>query len=570
MRACLWAGLLLVLQDAVAQPVDRYAVLITEVMADPSPSVGLPPVEYIELKNISGRPMDLDRWRLSDPNGTATILGSHWLLPDSQLVVCPRTQSAEMQRFGRAVGVASFPSLDNEGETLVLSAPDGRTIHAVSYRKQWFDNPLKSEGGWSLEMVETALPCTGLGNWTASLSPTGGTPGRANSVDERRTDGQPPRPLHAYSTDSLTLVLCMDEPIDSNTAAIALRYRALDGLGRTGIARPVPPIFDRIALTLESPMRPDVVYRLEVNALRDCKGNPMPAPITLRTGLSGPVRPGQLRINELLFDPKPEGSDHVELLNLGPGIIDASTLYLANRTGSGPAANLRKCSPFPKAILPGDHPTFTGDSAATARQYRVLRPDMLFQMESLPSYPDDAGTVVVMDANGRECDAFPYRADYHFPLLADREGVALERIDPGRPTPLRDNWHSASTDAGYGTPTSRNAQYRSGDTLAGWVGVSPTTLSPDMDGIDDALLIRYRFADDGWTASVIIADPSGRPLRHLARNALCGREGGFGWDGLDDGRNRIPTGMYVLVFEAVDIRGRRRTWRKGLVVAYRK
>lgn len=570
MRPSLLAAMLLMLLRTHAQPVERYAVLITEVMADPSPSVGLPGVEYIELKNVSGRAVDLDRWRISDAAGSATIQGTHWLLPDSQLVVCSRTQAAELQRFGRTVGVASFPGLDNEGETLVLTAPDGRTIHAVSYRKQWFGNPLKSEGGWSLEMMDPGLPCTGTGNWTASLSLMGGTPGRRNSVDARLTDREPPRPLHAYSTDSLTLVLCMDESVDSTVAAGILRYRSLDGLGRMALARPLPPLFDRIALTLESPMREAVVYRLEVSGQLDCKGNVMATPVTLRTGCSGPVRPGQLRINELLFDPKPEGSDHVELLNLGPGIIDVSTLYLANRSGSGPAANLRKCSPYPKAILPGDHPTFTADSAATARQYRILRPDMLFRMESLPSYPDDAGTVVVLDANGRECDAFTYRADYHFPLLANREGVALERIDPRRSTNDRNNWHSAATDAGYATPTARNSQYASGDTLVGWVGVSAPILSPDMDGLQDLVSISYRFGNEGWTASVIIYDAAGRPLRHLARNALCGTEGSFQWDGLDDGRNRMPTGIYYLVFEAVDMKGRRRMWQKALVLAYRR
>jgi hypothetical protein len=570
MKPFLLAAMLLMLLRTLAQPVERYGVLITEVMADPTPSVGLPAVEYIELKNVSGRPVDLDRWRISDASGSATIQGAQWLLPDSQLVVCARTQAAELQRFSRTVGVASFPSLDNEGETLVLSAPDGRTIHAIPYRKEWFGNPLKSEGGWSLEMVDPGLPCTGTGNWTASQSPMGGTPGRRNSVDARMSDRAPPGPMHAYSADSLTLVLCMDESVDSIVAAIPLRYRSLDGLGRVALARPLPPMFDRIALTLETPMREAVVYRLEVSGQLDCKGNTMVAPIVLRTGRSGPVRPGQLRINELLFDPKPEGSDHVELLNLGPGIIDASTLYLANRSGSGPTANLRKCSPYPKAILPGDHPTFTADSAATARQYRIQRPDMLFRMESLPPYPDDAGTVVVLDANGRECDAFPYRADYHFPLLADREGVALERIDPARPANDRSNWHSAGTDAGYATPTARNSQYAVGDTLLGWVGVSPATLSPDMDGFEDVLSVRYRFPNEGWTASVIIADAAGRPQRHLARNALCGTEGGFQWDGLDDGRNRLRTGIYYLVFEALDIRGRRRIWRKTVALAYRR
>jgi hypothetical protein len=32
----------------------------------------------------------------------------------------------------------------------------------------------------------------------------------------------------------------------------------------------------------------------------------------------------------------------------------------------------------------------------------------------------------------------------------------------------------------------------------------------------------------------------------------------------------LPTGIYYLVFEALDIRGRRRIWRKALALAYRR
>ncbi len=47
-----------------AQPASRYEVIITEIMADPSPAVGLPNAEYVELKNSSGRTLNLQGWRL--------------------------------------------------------------------------------------------------------------------------------------------------------------------------------------------------------------------------------------------------------------------------------------------------------------------------------------------------------------------------------------------------------------------------------------------------------------------------------------------------------------------------
>jgi hypothetical protein len=77
----------------------------------------------------------------------------------------------------------------------------------------------------------------------------------------------------------------------------------------------------------------------------------------------------------------------------------------------------------------------------------------------LPSFPDDQGSVLLLDAQGKELDMFSYKDDYHFPLLSNREGVSLERIDPASPSQNPANWHSASTDAGYGTPGYVNSQF---------------------------------------------------------------------------------------------------------------
>ena len=50
-------------------------------------------------------------------------------------------------------------------------------MHALQYDKTWFDNDIKASGGWSLEMKDPANPCTGNGNWAASISPDGWHPG---------------------------------------------------------------------------------------------------------------------------------------------------------------------------------------------------------------------------------------------------------------------------------------------------------------------------------------------------------------------------------------------------------
>ena len=553
----------------VAQTTERYDVLITEIFADPLPVVGLPGSEYIELKNRSGRIINLDKWRLTDGSSTAQISGTQLLQPDSQVIVCSRSQAADFTGWGRVIGVSSFPSLDNGNDQLVLLSPEGRTIHAVAYDLSWYQNVLKSEGGWSLEMIDTGLPCHASENWSASTDPSGGSPGRPNSIRGNRSDLQSPRLLRSFTKDSLTIVAVFSEPLDSQTASSSGRYAMDHGMGNPVAAEPVTPLFDKVILKFSRPMQERTIYTLQVNGVRDCAGNAMPLSEGTNAGLPRPAAPGQLRINEVMFNPRSGGTDHIELLNAGPGIIDASKLFLANRNASNILSNLKRCREEPFLIFPGDHPTFTADRFATMRDYFVKRPSLLIGMASLPSYPDDAGTVVVVDESGRELDDFSYKDTYHFPLLSIREGVSLERIDPKSPSNDPSNWHSASTDAGYGTPTGRNSQFASGDTVLGNIHVTPNVFSPDQDGFNDILIVEYRFPSQGYSCSVILFDQGGRPVRYLARNALCGNTGQFKWNGLDERDKRLAAGVYYVVAEAFNLEGKRRVWRKAVAMAYR-
>src|SRR6266496_3542222 len=124
---------------------NRYDVVIDEIMADPTPQVGLPNNEWIELKNTTTSPINLLGWRLSDATGQSGPLPNFSLQPDSFVIVCTGSVVAAMSAFGTTISVTSFPSLDNGGDLLSLKAADGKLIHAVFYSDRWYQNQLESE-----------------------------------------------------------------------------------------------------------------------------------------------------------------------------------------------------------------------------------------------------------------------------------------------------------------------------------------------------------------------------------------------------------------------------------------
>ena len=135
------------IQYANSQIAKQYDVVIDEIFADPTPEVGLPALEFVELKNISVTPLNLSGWELHDGNSTA-ILPDFILQPDSFIIVCGKSAAVPYASFGTTLGVSSFPSLDNDGDIIYLRSPENIIIHAVSYSTSWYQNELKRlEGG---------------------------------------------------------------------------------------------------------------------------------------------------------------------------------------------------------------------------------------------------------------------------------------------------------------------------------------------------------------------------------------------------------------------------------------
>lgn len=553
--------------SSVAQTAARFDVIITEIMADPSPVVGLPAAEYLEIKNLSANAFDLKGWKISTSSNTATVSASVLLQPDSVVILCSNSNAAALSTFGRAVGVPSFPSLNNDGDVLTLLSAENKIIYAVAYAADWYQNDAKSEGGWSLEMIDPANPCGGKEAWKASIDAKGGTPGQQNSVNGSNADNTPPQLKTAFAINDTTLVLFFDEPLDSTTAAVNNNY-SLPGFTVVS-ALPLTPLFQSVQLQLSSPLQTGAVYTIAAANVADCKGNAVGAFNKAKIGLPQTVAVNDVVINEILFNPKPDGYDYVEFYNRSNKIIDASTLYIAARNSNGAVSSLKQFTQDHLYFFPGDYLAVTEDKTSLQKQYLVKNEDAVLQLSSLPSFPDDKGTVVLQSINGDVVDEVAYDEDWQFGLIDDAEGVALERIDVNTASQAKSNWHSAASTAGYGTPTYQNSQYKQTGNINAVVTVSPKTFSPDNDGRDDIATVGYQVEENGYVANVFIFDAGGRLVRQLVKNDLLSLKGNWNWDGLGEKNNKLPIGTYVVYTEIFNLEGKKKSFKNTIVLARR-
>ena len=311
------------------------------------------------------------------------------------------------------------------------------------------------------------------------------------------------------------------------------------------------------------------VYTVKATSIIDCVGNLIGSKNIARVGLSQVAENLDIVINEILFNPSSTGTDYVEIYNRSNKIIDLKQTFIANRNSAGAVSSIAQLSAESNLLFPGDFMVVTESAALVKATYVSKNPDAFIDVSSLPSFNDDAGTVILLNVQGDITDELVYNDKWHFKLIDNKEGVALERIDYKAPTQAQDNWHSAASSVNYGTPGYKNSQYRINEEMQGDVKLSPEIVSPDNDGQDDFANIDYNFPEPGYVANITIFDAQGRIVRYLQRNALCGTAGNFRWDGLGEKSQRLATGVYIVFTEVFNLKGTGKQFKTAIVLARR-
>lgn len=546
-----------------------FDIQINEIMADPSPTVGLPDFEYLELFNRTDAPLNMLGWKLIIGT-TEKVFENVILEPGGFLIIADDEASGSFSGYGAFYGFSSF-ALTNAGQLLVLKNTEDAVISTVRYSDEWYGDPVKIEGGWSLEQIDPENPCGGASNWQASENTSGGTPGSQNAVFGTNPDEIPPALSRVIIPTEGQLQLFFTEPMDSTGLSNPQAYLIDHDFGNPVSARAVAPDYSSVLLLLPAPLQAGMVYSVSITGdFTDCAGNPADKNLSVEFGLTEAALSGDLVINEVLFNPKEDfvtGVDFVEIYNRSSKIVNLGDLVLANEDEfTGEIASVKNISAEGFLLFPDKYLVLTINPDIVKQQYFTTNPDGFLKMESLPAFDNDAG-VVILATKGREIiDRLAYSEALHFPLLNSFDGVSLERINYNRPANDITNWHSAAEDVGFATPGFKNSQFAEIAEVADPISLQPEVFSPDNDGTDDFLNISYQFDAPGNMGTITVFDARGRIIRKLVNNQLLGTDGVFTWDGIGDNNQKAPIGMYIIFIEIFDLEGGNKKYKKTAVV----
>lgn len=530
-------------------------LIISEIMAKPAEGAPLPNAEYLEIYNAQNDTLSLAGVQLADARDT-TNLPPYFIAPHQYLVLSYQGNASAFS--STTLPLDPWPTLNNAGDALHLFR-EKTLIDQLYYTDDFYHDQSKADaGGWSMEMLDVQNPCGGLDNWHASVAKRQGTPGTGNSVAEPHPDHIGPKLLHAWALSADSLWLVFNEPLNP-TSVKSKNFELSPDIPFKKVV--LKDDLQRVLVKLAGPLQKDKTYKITANGLQDCAGNYLQEK-ELSFGEIQEAQKGDLLLSELLFDPKPNGVDFVELYNHSPHYLDLGKISWQGKED-------RAINPIlegHKVMPPHTYMALTSDTLVLKNQYPTHKSQKIWQVTSLPSLPNTAGRIALFNGKGEKLEALAYTDKLHNAFLQDPEGVSLERISFSNPSQSADNWTSAAEQVGYATPGYQNStQDTANQATPKVLTVRPKVFIPGSPG-RGFTKIYYHLRQAGLTGSLKIMDYRGRIIKKIAENIPLSKSGFFRWDGDNKYHEKTPTGYYIAVFQVLDAQGDLQTFRKKVAV----
>lgn len=367
-------------------------------------------------------------------------------------------------------------------------------------------------------------------------------------------DTTPPFISNSIITNDSTINIYFSEAVDTIQSNTLINYRIINKNNlHPIIAQRDNDTLSLVKLTFSNKFKSDSLYLLQIDSIADLKENI--ALNLIDTVSFHNIKPLDLVINEILFDPYIGNYDFIELYNNTDKEIDLKNIYFSYKSSSTDTiekqVNIISSGYF---ISPNDFVLITTNPPAVIMQYYTPNPDKFIVPDYMPALNIESGMVKIVDNKNNVIDEFHYAQTMQFPLLNNTKGISLERINYNRSTQDASNWHSAAQNVGFATPAYKNSQFcELINTNDAQITIVPEVFSPDNDGVDDIISFYYKFDDVGWVANAKIYDSNVRVEKELMNNILLSTDGVFSWNGINDDNIKSIIGIYVLYIELYNL-----------------
>ncbi len=455
-------------QIVPAQTVSYRDIVINEIMADPSPVVGLPEKEFIEIYNRSNQAIDLTGWTIKDASTTKGTLPASTIEAGAYAIICKSADASSFSTFGQVIIASTLPSLNNDADSVILRNAQGDLIDMVYYKDSWYGSTEKKAGGYTLELINPSLLCSGDGNWIGSNASIGGTPGTANSVLNNTPDITAPSILSYAVTSTNTILLNFSEAIDLITAENPNLYLFSPVINIDQITFSADK--KSAVLNLAENIEVGVSYELLIFGISDCEGNSM-VEKTFTILLGEVANFNDLLITEIMADPSPAvllpDNEYIEIYNRTDKAIDLKGVTFASgsKTVSLPETQL----------LPKEYAVIT--SIETMGSYPTAQ--KVIGVSSFPTLTNSGADLILKNSKGQLIYQVTYSDSWYASTAKKEGGWSLEMIDVSQPCAGRENWKESQAKEG-GTPGIPNSVQGSIDAPEALKPVSVAYLSNNV------------------------------------------------------------------------------------------
>ncbi len=171
------------LQNAIAY--SKNEVVINEIMFDPENDNS----EYVELLNISGKPVELGGWILTEGSGEIFPLsfgsslignGEYYLIAADSSVFSGFPELTNSSNI--LITNSGSLGLSNSEDEIIIRDIFGNVIDSLKYHSSWHNSLIAETKNISLERINPSINSNDPMNWSSSAAIGGGTPLKQNSI----------------------------------------------------------------------------------------------------------------------------------------------------------------------------------------------------------------------------------------------------------------------------------------------------------------------------------------------------------------------------------------------------